>query len=101
MSDCICNQQGDFCPEHPACACSCQRHAHNSAGCVAGSLNCYGCDGYRPAKIRKFDALSDDEINAMPITNLRQFYRELRAHHVEETTALCQRIIDIKARTPR
>lgn len=92
--DCTCAQEGDFCPTHPACACGCQRHAHRGGPCVAGKMTCHGCDGYRPAQLKKFHELTDDELDGpVTINSLRAAYKILRAHHVEETTALWHKYI--------
>jgi len=86
--DCLCAQHGSYCPEHPNCACGCPKHAHDSTGCIAGSMRCHGCDGYRPAKRRRFVEFRDADLDQLDIHELRTAYRELRAHHIEETTAL-------------
>lgn len=90
---CTCDQEGDFCPEHPACACGCQRHAHRGGPCIAGSLNCHGCPGYRPAKLKQFHELSDDDVDRAGLDELRMAYKDLRAHYIEETTALWHKYI--------
>lgn len=92
MIECGCSQHGDFCPEHPTCACGCERHAHRGGPCIAGKMSCFGCDGYRPAQITRFDAMDDDTLNQATIVELRRAYKELRAHHVEETTALWTKV---------
>lgn len=85
---CTCDQHGDYCPAHVICACGCQRHAHRSGTCIAGKMTCYGCDGYRPARLQRFEALFDEDVEHATIEELRCAYRALRGHHVEETTAL-------------
>ena len=90
---CTCNQHGDYCEEHAACACGCQRHAHRGEGaCIAGKMNCHGCNGYRPARLKRFEELYDDDVESATIDELRLAYKNLRAHHVEETTALWAKI---------
>lgn len=94
---CTCDQHGDFCPAHPTCACGCQRHAHYGlAVCVAGKMRCkmrcHGCEGYRPAEIRRFAELDDDAVELAAPDEMCQAYKALRAHHVEETTALWERL---------
>lgn len=88
---CTCSQHGDYCPQHPACACGCQRHAHRGE-CIAGKVRCHGCDEYRPARLKRFEELCDDDLERVTIDELRVAYRELRSHHVEETTALWEKI---------
>ncbi len=90
---CACDQEGDFCPAHPTCACGCQRHAHRGGACVAGKMNCHGCDGYRPAVLKKFHELDDDTMESLMLDELRAAYKQLRAHYVEETTALWHKYI--------
>lgn len=51
-------------------------------------MTCHGCDDYRPARITLFHELYDDDLEHATIDELRSAYRALRAHHVEETTAL-------------
>ncbi len=51
-------------------------------------MACHGCDGYRPAAITRFQDLDDDAVEHATIDDLRRAYRDLRAHHIEETTAL-------------
>ena len=97
MNDCTCNQHGDYCPEHPNCACGCPKHAHDSTGCVTGSMNCHGCDGYRPAQLKRFHELNDDQLEQVTLEGLREEYKAFRAHHIEETTALWTKLA--KART--
>ena len=90
---CTCDQHGDYCEAHATCACGCQRHAHRGEGaCIAGKMNCHGCDGYRPARLKRFEELYDDDVESATIDELRLAYKELRAHHVEETTALWTKI---------
>lgn len=84
---CLCDQHGDYCIEHPNCACGCPKHAHSDVGCVAGSMNCHGCRAYRPAQIRRFRELNDDEVQGVTLDELRRSYIELRSHHIEESTA--------------
>lgn len=55
-------------------------------------MSCFGCDGYRPAQLNRFDAMDDDTLNQATIVELRRAYKELRAHHVEETTALWTKV---------
>ena len=55
-------------------------------------MTCYGCDGYRPARLKRFEELCDDDLECAPIDELRLAYKALRAHHVEETTALWTKI---------
>lgn len=85
---CACDQEGDYCPAHPTCACGCQRHTHRGGPCVAGKMSCHGCDGYRPAQLKRFDELYDENLEHVTLDELRRAYKALRAHHVEETTAL-------------
>lgn len=89
---CTCDQHGDYCDQHPTCACGCQRHAHRGGACIAGKLTCYGCDGYRPARIQRFEALFDEDVGHATIDELRLAYKALRGHHVEETTALWSKL---------
>jgi hypothetical protein len=93
---CTCNQHGDYCPAHPTCACGCQKHAHRGGPCIAGKLSCHGCDGYRPAKLKRFHELCDDELEHVTLAELRRAYKDLRAHHVEETTALWTKLFTTK-----
>lgn len=98
-SDCSCEQHGDYCRAHPNCACGCPRHAHSKdpgVGCFAGSMTCHGCTEYRPAKLRRFHELCDDQIDEMSLDDLRVAYREFRAHHIEETTAMWGRTMVAK-----
>jgi hypothetical protein len=88
MNACTCDQEGDFCPVHPTCACGCQRHAHRGGACIAGKISCHGCDGYRAAALSRFQELSDEDLENATRDALHQAYKELRAHHVEETTVL-------------
>jgi hypothetical protein len=85
---CTCDQHGDYCPQHVNCACGCPKHAHDSEGCLAGSLRCHGCTQYRPAKLRRFEELGDDQLDELGLLELRRAYQALRGHHIEETTAL-------------
>lgn len=85
---CTCSQEGDYCPEHPNCACGCARHAHRGGPCIAGKMTCHGCEGYRPAEHKRFQELDDDAVEHASIENLRLAYKNLRAHHIEEATAL-------------
>ena len=97
---CTCNQHGDYCPIHPSCACGCQRHAHRGGReCIAGKISCHGCDGYRPAQLRRFEELWDDDLEHATGSDLIRAYRELRAHHIEETTALWEKITSSSGRT--
>jgi len=89
---CTCDQDGDYCPAHPTCACGCQRHAHRGGPCIAGKMSCHGCDGYRPARLARFHELDDDALEHATLDDLRRAYKDLRAHHVEETTALWTRL---------
>jgi len=101
MNDCTCDQHGDYCPAHPTCACGCQRHAHRGEGsCVAGRIDCHGCDHYRPARIKLFRELGDDDLERATPDDLRRAYRALRSHYVEETTALWTRLHQYAAETP-
>jgi hypothetical protein len=73
------------------CACGCQRHAHANGGigeCVDGGESCHGCPEYRPATRRRFVERDDEELETMDVENLRGAYRMLRAHHIEETSAM-------------
>lgn len=91
VSNCSCSQHGSFCPEHPTCACGCQRHAHANGGigeCIAGNTTCHGCPEYRPAQRRKFTELGDAELDTTNLEQIRGQYRALRAHHIEETSYL-------------
>lgn len=91
---CGCDQEGDFCPAHPACACGCQRHAHRGGGpCIAGKMTCHGCSGYRPAQLKRFAELDNDTLEGLTLDELRAAYMDLRAHHIEETTALWHKYI--------
>lgn len=91
LDDCSCAQHGDFCNEHPRCACGCPRHAHRGNGpCIAGSMNCHGCDAYRPATLKRFRELYDHDLEDITLDALKLAYRDLRAHHIEETTAILE-----------
>ncbi len=90
---CTCDQHGDYCSTHPNCACGCPKHAHDSTGCVAGSMNCHGCDVYRPAKLKRFHELNDDQLEQVTLEGLREEYRAFRAHHIEETSALYHKFL--------
>ena len=84
------------CLVHPKCACGCPRHFHKDliGECIpvgVGPLTCHGCPEYRPAKLRSVTELSDDQVDACDAERLRAAYRELRAHHIEETTVLLAR----------
>ncbi len=87
------------CQLHPPCACGCPRSAHANEGigeCKSPNaqgvaLRCHGCPEYRPARARSFVELRDDELDALGAHRLREVYRELRAHHIEETTVLARR----------
>jgi len=51
-------------------------------------MTCHGCSEYRPAKLKRFHELDDSTLEGMTRDALRDAYKALRAHHVEETTAL-------------
>lgn len=93
--ECVCDQHGDFCPAHPTCACGCQLHAHSGIGgpCIGGKMNCHGCEGYRPAKLKRFEELDDDAIEHATLDELRDAYKALRTHHIEELSALWHKYI--------
>jgi len=55
-------------------------------------MSCHGCDGYRPARLARFHELDDDALEHATLDDLRRAYKDLRAHHVEETTALWTRL---------
>ena len=55
-------------------------------------MSCHGCDGYRAAQLKRFEELYDEDIESASIDELRLAYKELRTHHVEETTALWTKI---------
>lgn len=96
-SFCTCDQHGDYCPAHPTCACGCQKHAHRGDGpCIAGKMSCHGCDGYRPAELKRFHELYDDDLEHATLDDLRLAYKDLRAHHIEETTALWTKLFTAK-----
>lgn len=59
-------------------------------------MNCHSCDAYRPAQLKCFHELADTQIDEASVAELRLAYKDLRAHHVEETTALWTKIV-----TPR
>jgi len=90
--NCTCTQRGNYCRVHPNCACGCPKHAHSPVGCIAGSMNCHGCAEYRPAQVRRFSDLDDDALAGLDVVALREAYQQLRAHHIEETTALWTRV---------
>ena len=92
---CTCSQHGNYCEVHPTCACGCERHEHSSGegACIAGSMNCHGCETYRPAQLKRFHELADTQIDEASVAELRLAYKDLRAHHVEETTALWTKIV--------
>lgn len=85
-NDCTCSQHGDWCPEHPTCACGCEPHAHwkNVGECTTGRMECRGCPEYRPAKLRKHEELDDDAVDTLSHDMLKGKYRELAIHHIEE-----------------
>ncbi len=83
------------CIKHPNCACGCCAMDHDGREAEAprcGGLGCHGCTGYQPAKARRFSELNDAELMDQPLNNLRVAYRELRSHHIEETTALVRKL---------
>lgn len=103
--DCTCFTPVPAAPEcliHPSCACGCPRkeHAHEGTGeCSNGRdadqlelgtayPRCHGCPEYRPARLVAFGELGDERLDSLSAEQLRIAYRELRAHHIEETTAL-------------
>lgn len=51
-------------------------------------MTCHGCESYRPARLKKFHELDDDNLKGLTLDELRLAYQDLRTHHVEETTAL-------------
>jgi hypothetical protein len=61
-------------------------------------LNCHGCDGYRPAQLKRFHEMGDDAVELATIDELRLAYKDLRAHHVEETTALVTKLSTLHAK---
>lgn len=87
---CACDQHGESCPVHPNCACGCPKHAHrgDAGSCIGGRMDCLGCIDYRPAQLRPFEVLTDDELDEISLTDLREKYRNLRTHHTEKVTAL-------------
>lgn len=87
-ASCACSQEGDYCPTHAACACGCQMHAHRGGACIGGRMNCHGCNEYRPAETKRFHELCDVSLEVLEQDELRRAYQGLRAHHIEETTAL-------------
>ena len=94
MPPCTCDQHGKFCPVHPTCACGGERHAHADCigRCDGSHVRCHGCEQYRAATLRRFDELGDADIEQMDVDAVRDAYRRLRAHHVEETSALWHRL---------
>lgn len=59
-------------------------------------MTCHGCDGYRPAKLKRFEELYDDDVETVSIEQLREAYKQLRAHHIEETTALWAKLFALR-----
>ena len=101
MSLCTCEKREPTCRVHPHCACGCPRHYHHNliGECVAGenpkyaTRVCHGCPEYRPAKMRRFDELGDAALDAIRKDDvgceiIKSHYRALRAHHIEELTAI-------------
>jgi hypothetical protein len=60
-------------------------------------MNCHGCEGYRPAKLKRFHEMDDDALEHVTIDELRLAYKDLRAHHIEETTALWTKLTKVSA----
>ena len=105
--------KGRPCLVHPYCACGCPRMAHANEGigeCKNGlkvdvpSPKCHGCPEYRPAKLRAYAELDDATLDnigrasgQVPVAVLLAAYRELRAHHIEETTVLHARALAFPA----
>jgi hypothetical protein len=58
-------------------------------------MNCHGCEAYRPAELKLFHELNDTQIDEAVIDELRLAYKDLRKHHIEETTALWTKVINL------
>jgi len=59
-------------------------------------MNCHGCDAYRPAQLKRFHEMDDDAVELATVDELRLAYKDLRAHHIEETTALWTKLTRTK-----
>jgi hypothetical protein len=61
-------------------------------------MKCHGCAEYRPAKLQRFAELDDECLAEITVlVDLREAYRALRTHHIEETTALWNKLISNEA----
>jgi len=80
------------CTIHPRCACGCERrrHADGIGECRSYvDSRCHGCPEYRPARLQKFEELTDDAVIATSdLAWIKTHYLALRSHHIEETTVL-------------
>jgi hypothetical protein len=61
-------------------------------------MGCHGCSGYRPAQLQSRRVgdgieLDDDTMEGLTLDELRAAYKQLRAHHIEETTALWDKYV--------